>query len=241
LANEYSSIVKYNNAIANFEYSKGTLLKHNNVVISEGALPGVAQVRAVEHQRERSKALVLREHATPVKYEEFNPENGQVGLPTLPESTAPSLPALLKDAPEMPEMLPDPKVKPIGPEMGGAGVPSLRGMLKLEEPGMSVSDTRPEEKGLPLPGGISPVSSVGEVKVVPTQTIPQDMRAAPAKPAGRPLPAAGAEANLLPRQANTAIPSMPSGVHPAGGTAQPARPLMVQPSKAKALLDLPPD
>ena len=103
LANEYSSIVKYNNAIANFEYSKGTLLKHNNVAISEGALPGVAQVRAVEHQRERSKALVLREHATPVKYEEFNPESGQVGLAALPESTAPSLPALLKDAPTCPK------------------------------------------------------------------------------------------------------------------------------------------
>lgn len=150
LANEYDSIVKYNNAIANFEYSKGTLLKHNNVQIAEGALPGVAQVRAVEHQRERSKALVLREHATPVKYADFNPEQGQIGMPQLPSGTAPSLPALLKDAPEVPEMLPDPTELGSGVNLPVDGPTGLISGPKVGEPGISIQDTKPEIMGLPL-------------------------------------------------------------------------------------------
>ena len=242
LANEYSSIVKYNNAIANFEYSKGTLLKHNNVAISEGALPGVAQVRAVEHQRERSKALVLREHATPVKYEEFNPESGKVGLAALPESTAPSLPALLKDAPNMPEMLPDPKVKPVGPDLSSGGAPSLRGMLKLDEPGVSVSETKAEEKGLPLPVGISPIGAGMETKDPTGIALPAKLPNIPAKNTPAMTKPAGATMMPLPKASSIPMaPAMSVGGQPGSVAGQPSRPLLVQPSRAKALLDLPPD
>ncbi len=111
LANEYQAIVAYNNALTAFEYQKGTVLKHNNVHLAEGALPQVAQVRAVEHQRERTNALLLRERSTTIPHESFNPEQGQVGLPGLPSQPAerpglapsPSLPALLENAPSISE------------------------------------------------------------------------------------------------------------------------------------------
>src|SRR3954452_6865851 len=38
LANEYQQIVAYNNALVGFEFAKGTILQHDNVVISEGPL-----------------------------------------------------------------------------------------------------------------------------------------------------------------------------------------------------------
>ena len=103
LANEYAAIVQYNISLANFEFAKGTILKHNNVQISEGALPGVAQVRAVEHFRERTKALVIREHQNPLTHSEPNADNGDPGLPQIPKDGAVSLPALMKNAPEVPE------------------------------------------------------------------------------------------------------------------------------------------
>jgi outer membrane protein TolC len=66
LQTEYANIVLYNNALAGFEFAKGTILQHDNIVISEGALPQAAQVRAVAHEEERAKAIVLRERANPI-------------------------------------------------------------------------------------------------------------------------------------------------------------------------------
>ncbi|HJT77235.1 MAG TPA: TolC family protein, partial [Gemmataceae bacterium] len=39
LAAEYQAIVDYNNALAGFEYAKGTMLKHDNVYVADGPLP----------------------------------------------------------------------------------------------------------------------------------------------------------------------------------------------------------
>ena len=63
---EYEAITEYNNSLARFEWAKGTILKFNNIHIAEGPLPQCAQVRAVEHERERSQAIVLRERADPL-------------------------------------------------------------------------------------------------------------------------------------------------------------------------------
>ncbi len=63
---EYEAITEYNNSLARFEQAKGTILKFNNVHIAEGPLPQCAQVRAVEHERERSKAIVLKERPDPL-------------------------------------------------------------------------------------------------------------------------------------------------------------------------------
>ncbi|MCI0640602.1 MAG: TolC family protein [Gemmataceae bacterium] len=64
---EYEAISEYNNSLARFEWAKGTILQHNNVTIAEGPLPQCAQVRAVEHERERSKAFVLRNRPEPLE------------------------------------------------------------------------------------------------------------------------------------------------------------------------------
>lgn len=63
---EFAAIAEYNISLARFEHSKGTLMLFDNVTINEGALPECVQVRAVEHERERSKAIVLRERPSPI-------------------------------------------------------------------------------------------------------------------------------------------------------------------------------
>ncbi len=65
LAQEYAAIVSYNNALVAWEFAKGTILQHDNITINEGPLPACAQARAVEHFRQRTKALLLRERAAP--------------------------------------------------------------------------------------------------------------------------------------------------------------------------------
>jgi outer membrane protein TolC len=100
LRDEFNAIYQYNSAIATFEYAKGTLLQHDNVVIGEGVLPHCAQVRAVEHERERTKALVLRERAQPVNHCNFDGAAGTVpGVPDLSTASLPSVPSLLASQP----------------------------------------------------------------------------------------------------------------------------------------------
>jgi outer membrane protein TolC len=60
---ETQAIVNYNNALVTFEFAKGTIMQHDNISISEGQLPECVYVRAVEHERKRSKSLVLRQRA----------------------------------------------------------------------------------------------------------------------------------------------------------------------------------
>jgi outer membrane protein TolC len=69
LASEYTAIVNYNTALAGFQFSKGTILGYDNVNIAEGGLPQCVQVRAVEHIRERQKALELMERPDTAVYE----------------------------------------------------------------------------------------------------------------------------------------------------------------------------
>ena len=91
-------------------------MQYDNVVISEGALPRCAQVRAVEHEKERSKALILHEHAQPVEHPvgcasvalvdpQLPPLPQDIaGLPQLPLDRAPSLPALVAKEPKIPDI-----------------------------------------------------------------------------------------------------------------------------------------
>jgi outer membrane protein TolC len=110
LASEYAAIVDYNNALSSFEFGKGTILRHDNIYISEGPLPQCAQVRAVAHEQERTKALVLLERAVPVenapcptgKGLDLPPGTSVPVLPQLPADGPASLPALFKNAPTLP-------------------------------------------------------------------------------------------------------------------------------------------
>lgn len=58
---EYQAIAEYNSTLSRLEWSRGNILRYNNVLIAEGGLPICAEVRAVEHERERSKAFHLRD------------------------------------------------------------------------------------------------------------------------------------------------------------------------------------
>src|SRR5262249_43681819 len=106
LVAEYDAIRNYNQALIGWEYIKGTIMQHDNVVISDGPLPCAVQERAVEHQRERTAALVLHERARPVAMEPIDSECDKGVLPLIPRDAAPSLPALMQNTPPLPPELP---------------------------------------------------------------------------------------------------------------------------------------
>ena len=89
LGREYGIIAQYNNALAGFEFARGTIMRYHNVLIGEGPLPGAAQVRAVEHFREQSKAIVLRERAVKT-------DPSPSGCAALPELSAAQPPSLIR-------------------------------------------------------------------------------------------------------------------------------------------------
>jgi hypothetical protein len=121
LANEYTAIVNYNNALAGFHFAKGTIMLYDNVNIAEGALPGCAQVRAVEHFRQRNLALPVRERADPAVY--------QAGceLPTEVPSNALALPLIPGQVPPSRSAMNVPPAPPMPPaaQMPVAGAPNL--------------------------------------------------------------------------------------------------------------------
>lgn len=99
LNQEFQAIVAYNNSLAIFQFAKGTIMQHNNVSIAEGGLPRCAKERAVEHERMRSRALLLRQRANPVQHVPFGPNNCGA-MPILPQDIAPSVPSLIEGAKE---------------------------------------------------------------------------------------------------------------------------------------------
>ncbi len=109
LNQEYQNVVNYNNALAAFEFAKGTLLQHDNINISDGPLPCCASVRAVEHEEQRKRALLCKERANPQDY--IKCQGGAFTLPELSPHAAPPLPALLPadkgTSLDVPERLPE--------------------------------------------------------------------------------------------------------------------------------------
>src|SRR5262249_14908882 len=66
-AAEFRAIADYNIALAGFQFTKGSIMNYDNVVIGEGPLPEAAQIRATDHFRERTRAIVTRERDTHVE------------------------------------------------------------------------------------------------------------------------------------------------------------------------------
>ncbi len=121
LASEYTAVVNYNTALAGFQFAKGTILEYDNVNIAESGLPQCVQVRAVEHIRERQKALELRERPNPAVYDAqiqgncpvADAPNTLVGLPVMqnvPPSETPTAPPVY--APANPPGAPAPSAAP---------------------------------------------------------------------------------------------------------------------------------
>jgi hypothetical protein len=155
LQSEYAAIRDYNNALAAFEFAKGTLLQRDNVMISEGPLPQCAQKRAVEHERERAAAIILRERANPVAQPCWNSAQGCMpGSPQLPANDAPPVASL-----PVPDMLKDKASLPDVTAPAASTAPAA-----VERSGKALSPT----KLLPpsLPAGLSPSSSSGSSGVL---------------------------------------------------------------------------
>jgi len=130
LRDEFAAIVQYNNALATFEFAKGTILQHDNVIVAEGMLPHAAQVRAVDHEKARTNSLVLGERAKPILTPLKDIDGYKIlGVPNLPDAMAPAVPAIQagqEQLPKLPEALPAPKeiIPPPAPGQGPA-IPPL--------------------------------------------------------------------------------------------------------------------
>ena len=138
LQQEYQAVRDYNNALAVFELVKGTIPQHDNVVIAEGPLPGCASERAVEHQRQRSAALEVRERAAPVPLAETHPV---ADVPDGPTSHAAALPDLWQNTPP----LDTPQALPAQPGEPAAKFPPMPGQKKAA----IIGDARPGPVALP--------------------------------------------------------------------------------------------
>jgi outer membrane protein TolC len=139
LADEYTAIRDYNNVLAGFEFAKGTIMQHDSVIISEGPLPTCVQKRAVEHLRERTAALELRERALP------GPNCGsgcEHDVNALPHPNGDAVPALT----DMPKAAPLPSTLP---EMPGASAPAKAPVLMPSSPIGSVLPAKPVGTALP--------------------------------------------------------------------------------------------
>jgi outer membrane protein TolC len=159
LRDEYLSIVDYNQAMAAYELSKGTLLQFDNVVISEGELPHCAVERAKAHVEEREKALLCKERAEPICQPVCHCEGGEfLGLPELPTTKPAGLPAMLDNQsklPQVPEHLPAP--------------PGYEGALPMARDANGAS---------PLRGSLGPVTTMTST---PSPALPPALNAVPAQ------------------------------------------------------------
>ncbi|HEY1858877.1 MAG TPA: TolC family protein [Gemmataceae bacterium] len=127
LAAEYQFIAQYNIALAQYEFDKGTIMQRDNVQIGEGALTDCAAVRAVDHEKERAAALILRERENPVDYTPCKIGDVETLMPALPKDRAPSLPSLLEKSPTpAAELLSVPPMPPNDPASKTSVSPPVR-------------------------------------------------------------------------------------------------------------------
>jgi outer membrane protein TolC len=96
----YSFLGQYNASLANFEYAKGTLLRRDNIVINDGPLGDCAQVRAVEHEEKRAKALECKERPGPLGCGPQAPDTNALTTPLKPDLL--TLPDWIKSRPPLP-------------------------------------------------------------------------------------------------------------------------------------------
>jgi outer membrane protein TolC len=99
----YQSIAQYNNALATLDFARGAIMERDSIYISDGPLPRCAQMRAVEHERERTAALVLRERKQCVDPAE--PAKTGPVVPRIALDASISLPALLEGRNPVPDVI----------------------------------------------------------------------------------------------------------------------------------------
>jgi hypothetical protein len=107
LNSEYEAVVTYNNALATLEFAKGTLMEYDQIFLAEGPLPPIADIRAVEHERERTRTSFLRERAN--RQKSIHGKNS-FPLPGLPPGKALELSSALELEQKTPEGKAGPRV-----------------------------------------------------------------------------------------------------------------------------------
>ena len=103
-ANLYTAIVQYNNALASLAFARGSIRERDSVFTGDGPLPPCAQVRAVEHERQRTAALVLHERALCFDQAGASTRTDVLPMRRLDMDTAKMLPALFESRPPVPEL-----------------------------------------------------------------------------------------------------------------------------------------
>lgn len=164
---EYESIAEYNSTIARLEWTKGTILQHSNVIIGEGPLPECAQVRAVEHERERTESIILRQRPSPLTHP------GRL-IGDVPDSLNDPAPG------REPQATPDTAAPPEAPAKDNAEVlPIPRQEKQLDLPPRKEVQ-QPEPSSLPnfQPPEASPTPPAGE-RLPPAETPPARPNDAP--------------------------------------------------------------
>jgi outer membrane protein TolC len=188
LNSEYQSIVQYNNALVGWEFAKGTIQHHNNIHIAEGPLPTCTAIRAVDHERQRTAALVLRERATPpaalpLPDKVLGSQDGKV----------PSLPAVLAAVPPLQD------VPPLPTPTDAVRMPTLPKLVeaKLEPvvpntpapaptPGPTPMPALPTPTLTPPAGSVSVQSNSSKPLEAFTPTVSQPSSSPPRKAGGKP-------------------------------------------------------
>jgi outer membrane protein TolC len=224
IATEYQAIANYNNALATFEFAKGTIKQYNNVSVGEGPLPSWAQKKAADHLKARDNAIKIREwdvsergQATPstIGNQPVGPAVGTGFTSDLPPFADKKWEPVPDSIPASPERRPMPQ--PVPPPGVGSGVsswpapgepflPSQPQALMLPQP-LAQPSPQPNAPQLPLP--ISALPPAPQTPTQPPAMPPYRLPSPPQSPASTgtsSAPAVGAEAYFRP--AGTA--SLPS-------------------------------
>jgi outer membrane protein TolC len=150
LANEYQSIRDYNQSLVGWEFAKGTTLVRNNIEVAEGPLPSFAQVRAVEHEREKAAALKLRE--LPAPGANITDAGAIIVGPAVPMPGAP-LPDVMKTTPLLKDVPPVGILSAPVSEQPAPANPSLRAEDQRGRP-MQLPESLPMPNGQATPNGL---------------------------------------------------------------------------------------
>ncbi len=171
---EFQAVANYNIALANLEFSKGTIQKYNNVSVADGPLPAYVNKKAADHFRARDAALKLREH----------PSDSPTLAGWQPMTNYPPPPG---DGPVAPNVQ---STKPWELWQPGTGLPPgqpVRPMPPAGQPGapMPLPNT---PRPLPIPGSTSDAAASSSFAPIGTLTLP---RRNGSVPTAEPLPPAG--------------------------------------------------
>jgi outer membrane protein TolC len=218
IATEFQAIANYNNALATFEFAKGTIKQYNNVTVGEGPLPPWAQKKAADHIKERTEAaLKLREREN-----QSGPAPQAPVGPAVGTGFASSLPPFAEKRDPVPEALPDsPKPVPSPAPPGGLGLNDRPWLNPAPTSSQPQAQTAPQTLPL-LPQTVPQIQTQPTPSSPPPQLLPQPTSSLPQPLAPtRPLPLSPAAAASNPAGASSSLPE--EFFRPASTTVMPSR------------------